>query len=157
MLADNTCRPFQHLQLPHASPGSNAEHMPASKDLTADKQDSSTDTTQHQQQEQHQQQAEHHPYAAQIAAILQHPKCPNFFSTTATTAGSYSQQQQPPPALADTPLVWVNTPKRLQQMLADLQGVKCLALDTEHNSQRSYLGVLCLLQLSTGAPPHLWL
>jgi hypothetical protein len=36
-------------------------------------------------------------------------------------------------------------------MLQELKGVRCLALDTEHNSQRSYLGVLCLLQLSTGA------
>lgn len=60
-----------------------------------------------------------------------------------------------PPALSQTPLVWVDTPKKLQKMLQELQGVTCLALDTEHNSQRSYLGVLCLLQLSTGSVDYL--
>jgi hypothetical protein len=60
-----------------------------------------------------------------------------------------------PPPLTQTPCVWVHTPKQLQQMLQELQGVACIALDTEHNSQRSYLGMLCLLQLSTGMDRNL--
>eukprot|EP00775_Hariotina_reticulata_P003770 gene3770-4029_t len=35
-------------------------------------------------------------------------------------------------------------------MLSELQDVAVIALDTEHNAHRSYLGVTCLLQLSTG-------
>jgi hypothetical protein len=46
--------------------------------------------------------------------------------------------------------VWVNTPKRLRSMLQQLQGVAWVGLDTEHTGHRSYLGVTCLLQLSTG-------
>jgi hypothetical protein len=57
---------------------------------------------------------------------------------------------QMPPPLADTPLVWVDTSTRLRSMLQQLQGVACIGLDTEHTGHRSYLGVTCLLQLSTG-------
>jgi len=47
--------------------------------------------------------------------------------------------------------MWVDTPGKLQVMLSELQGVPVIAVDTEHNAHRSYLGMTCLLQLSTGA------
>jgi hypothetical protein len=70
--------------------------------------------------------------------------------TEQASSGEALSLSQPPPPLSSTPWLWVDTPRRLQQMLRELEGVKCIALDTEHNSQRSYLGMLCLLQLSTG-------
>ncbi|WIA21854.1 hypothetical protein OEZ85_004230 [Tetradesmus obliquus] len=57
--------------------------------------------------------------------------------------------------LTDTPLVWVDTPKRLRSMLQQLQGAAVIGLDTEHTAHRSYLGVTCLLQLSTGTTDYL--
>lgn len=59
----------------------------------------------------------------------------------------------PPPPLSETRLSMVDSPKALQAMLQELQGVACVGLDTEHSSHRSYLGLTCLLQLSTGEIP----
>jgi len=135
---------------------------------------------QQQQQQQQQQHAEHpfaakiaailkHPHCPDLSTTLpptntnsssastlsyqkwQASPTPTSLPAAAAAAGGSSVVVPPePPALSQTPLVWVDTPKKLQKMLQELQGVTCLALDTEHNSQRSYLGVLCLLQLSTG-------
>jgi hypothetical protein len=55
-----------------------------------------------------------------------------------------------PAPLDECPCLWVDTPGKLQVMLSELQGVPVIAVDTEHNAHRSYLGMTCLLQLSTG-------
>eukprot|EP00878_Enallax_costatus_P033400 GHUV01036829.1.p1 GENE.GHUV01036829.1~~GHUV01036829.1.p1 ORF type:complete len:159 (+),score=44.09 GHUV01036829.1:64-477(+) len=60
-----------------------------------------------------------------------------------------------PPPLSETPLLWVNTPRKLKRMLSELSAVSAIAVDTEHNSQRSYLGLTCLLQISTGFKDYL--
>eukprot|EP00879_Flechtneria_rotunda_P011906 GHRR01012435.1.p1 GENE.GHRR01012435.1~~GHRR01012435.1.p1 ORF type:complete len:931 (+),score=387.60 GHRR01012435.1:2246-5038(+) len=65
------------------------------------------------------------------------------------------QQLPPPPPLSETPFVWVDSRKKLQAMLRQLEGVPCIGLDAEHSSQHSYLGVTCLLQISTGAIDYL--
>jgi hypothetical protein len=119
-----------------------------------------------------------HPYAAEIQQLLANPRCPRFFTPEQQlTASTPAADAQPaaaaagaslaphasavqaalpglpsmPPALANAPLVWIDTPKKLRSMLQQLQGVACIGLDTEHTAHRSYLGVTCLLQLSTGA------
>lgn len=45
---------------------------------------------------------------------------------------------------------WVASPRDLQGMLADLTGADMLAVDVEHHHMHSYLGFVCLLQLSAG-------
>ena len=45
---------------------------------------------------------------------------------------------------------WVASLKELDAMLADLTGVEMLAVDVEHHHMHSYLGFVCLLQLSAG-------
>jgi hypothetical protein len=177
-LTDNSDCPFQHLQLCSSSSSSDTVSAPAPSGPNA-----AADAGAEQQHSLQQQQDSEHPYAEQISAILQHPRCPDFFfspppqhssnSSSRNTLQHHQQQQkqkqqqkqglaslipaaglsrlpQPPPPLEQTPCLWVDSPKKLQQMLSELQGVTCIALDTEHNSQRSYLGMLCLLQLSTG-------
>jgi hypothetical protein len=130
-LADNSDTPFQHL----------GQQQPA------------------EQQEQQQ-----HPYAGVIQALAQQPRCP-FLPRSGTSLTQRSEPHEaagaaqepccccvpPEPApLQDTPLTWVSTPRQLRAMLKQLQGVAVMGLDTEHNSQRSYQGLLCLMQISTG-------
>lgn len=132
-LADNSNAAFVHLQR-----GSSAAAAPSASAGLAASDDSAqpSELVAAEQQE--------HPYAPEIQVLLQHPQLPAALAPGSALAG-------PPPPLSATPLVWVHTPRQLAAMLAALQGVPAIALDTEHHSQRSYLGVTCLLQLSTGA------
>ena len=52
-------------------------------------------------------------------------------------------------ALSSTELEFVNTPEGFTQTLSELKECDELAVDLEHHSQRSYLGLTCLMQLST--------
>ena len=45
---------------------------------------------------------------------------------------------------------WVGSLSDLQEMVQKLEGVEMLAVDVEHHHQHSYLGFVCLVQLSTG-------
>lgn len=47
---------------------------------------------------------------------------------------------------------WVASLPDLQSMIHSLESVKMLAVDVEHHHLHSYLGFVCLLQLSTGKP-----
>ena len=49
-----------------------------------------------------------------------------------------------------SPWEWVNDPARLAAVAAEVRSAGSMALDLEHHSRRSYLGITCLLQLSTG-------
>ncbi|HEX2997334.1 MAG TPA: HRDC domain-containing protein [Anaerolineales bacterium] len=53
-----------------------------------------------------------------------------------------TNQALPPP-------VWVDQPNALNQMVADLAGQTCLAVDTESNSLHAYREQVCLIQFST--------
>jgi exosome complex exonuclease RRP6 len=55
----------------------------------------------------------------------------------------------PPKKLEDTPLVNVSTARELEQLLRDLYAVKEFSVDLEHHSYRSFLGLTCLMQIST--------
>jgi ribonuclease D len=48
-----------------------------------------------------------------------------------------------------SPPVWVNTPKSLERMIADLSAQPRLAVDTESNSLHAYQESVCLIQFST--------
>ena len=47
---------------------------------------------------------------------------------------------------------WVASLPDLWSMIHSLESVKMLAVDVEHHHLHSYLGFVCLLQLSTGKP-----
>lgn len=47
------------------------------------------------------------------------------------------------------PPVWVDQPNLLKQMIADLSGQTCIAVDTESNSLHAYREQVCLIQFST--------
>lgn len=132
-LADNSDAPFQHL-----SPAAAAAAAAICGDGRSDGVAAVASSTTHEGDTP----AEQHPFAARIHVLMAAPHNPFPCSS--------SLPAEPPP-LAGTPLVWVDTPVKLRRMLADLEGVACIGVDTEHNSHRSYLGLLCLLQLSTGA------
>ncbi|OEH79890.1 exosome component [Cyclospora cayetanensis] len=82
--------------------------------------------------------------------------CPRCVSCSA----DFFSMKEPPvaPPTEETPLVIVETPRQLREMLDELCSGRhrVVALDTEHHSYESYKGFVCLLQLSTctsaGAP-----
>jgi hypothetical protein len=43
----------------------------------------------------------------------------------------------------------VDTPEALVEMLQELKSAKEIAVDLEHHDQRSYIGFVCLMQIST--------
>ena len=45
---------------------------------------------------------------------------------------------------------WVASLTDLQDMIQSLEGCQLLAVDVEHHHLHSYLGFVCLVQLSTG-------
>ncbi|XP_063224220.1 exosome complex component 10 homolog [Bacillus rossius redtenbacheri] len=51
--------------------------------------------------------------------------------------------------LEDTPLVMVQRAHELADMLAELRAHSEIAVDLEHHSYRSFLGITCLMQIST--------
>jgi exosome complex exonuclease RRP6 len=59
------------------------------------------------------------------------------------------QTATPPPPLSDTSFTWVSTKEEFTAMLAKLRQSSEIAVDLEHNSYRSYAGLVCLMQLSS--------
>lgn len=49
----------------------------------------------------------------------------------------------------ETPLTFVDTPKQLKKMVSKLSKCSAIAVDLEHHDLRTYLGLLCLMQIST--------
>eukprot|EP00924_Labyrinthula_sp_SR-Ha-C_P008319 snap_masked-scaffold_11-processed-gene-9.29-mRNA-1 protein AED:0.28 eAED:0.28 QI:0/0/0/1/1/1/2/0/464 len=54
-----------------------------------------------------------------------------------------------PKILQDTPFALVHTEEALNVMVKNLSSQKIIAVDLEHNSDRSFLGMTCLMQIST--------
>ncbi|KAJ7699641.1 ribonuclease H-like domain-containing protein [Mycena rosella] len=55
----------------------------------------------------------------------------------------------PPTPFESTSATWVATPDALEAMLDALRQAPEIAIDLEHNSYRSYAGIVCLMQIST--------
>jgi len=51
--------------------------------------------------------------------------------------------------LEDTPFTFVDTEELLEEMRGKLAEATEIAIDLEHHNQRTYLGVTCLMQIST--------
>ena len=52
-------------------------------------------------------------------------------------------------ALKETPCYWVDTKIQFKEMLDRLRCSKAIAVDLEHHSDHSFLGLTCLMQIST--------
>jgi hypothetical protein len=61
------------------------------------------------------------------------------------------QEQAPQKYLPfeDMEAIFVDSPELLVEMLEELKTAKEIAVDLEHHDQRSYVGFVCLLQIST--------
>lgn len=51
-------------------------------------------------------------------------------------------------SLEDTPFTFVSTIDQLKEMASKLQKSSEIAIDLEHHSYRTYMGITCLMQLS---------
>ncbi|XP_060536167.1 exosome component 10 [Cylas formicarius] len=54
-----------------------------------------------------------------------------------------------PKLLRDTPLVEITQEEQLKDLIEDLQNSKEIGVDLEHHSYRTFMGITCLLQIST--------
>ncbi|KAJ8112312.1 hypothetical protein OPT61_g5295 [Boeremia exigua] len=64
-------------------------------------------------------------------------------------AVSQYAEPKPYPPFAETTATFVDTPEAVDEMLAELKKVKELAIDLEHHDNRSYIGMVSLMQIST--------
>ncbi|XP_044754560.1 exosome component 10 [Coccinella septempunctata] len=55
-----------------------------------------------------------------------------------------------PKPLEETNFVEVDTEEKLNELLEDLRKYKMIAIDLEHHSYRTFMGITCLMQISTG-------
>ena len=55
-----------------------------------------------------------------------------------------------PASIVQSTCKWIASVSDLQALVQSLQSVEMLAVDVEHHHLHSYLGFVCLLQLSTG-------
>lgn len=53
-------------------------------------------------------------------------------------------------SLEETPLILIERPPDLKMLIKDLKRYKEIAVDLEHHSYRSFQGITCLMQISTG-------
>lgn len=60
-----------------------------------------------------------------------------------------------PKRLSETPLKMIEKEEELNRMLEDLRKYKELAVDLEHHSYRTFLGITCLMQISTADTDYL--
>ncbi|VUZ47034.1 unnamed protein product [Hymenolepis diminuta] len=60
-----------------------------------------------------------------------------------------------PPPLDVTPMVFVDTAESFGEMLNDLLTQSEIAVDLEHHSYRTYLGITCLIQISTRSKDYI--
>ncbi|KAF8713286.1 hypothetical protein RHS03_00958, partial [Rhizoctonia solani] len=60
-----------------------------------------------------------------------------------------SSTPAPIASFEETPFTYVDTPEQLNAMVASLKNCTEIALDLEHNSLRTYKGLVCLIQLSS--------
>ncbi|XP_017111520.1 exosome component 10 [Drosophila elegans] len=68
------------------------------------------------------------------------------------------QKQKPvlPALMADTELMVVDTVEKLQQALEELRQAPQIAIDVEHHSYRTFMGITCLVQMSTRSKDYIF-
>ncbi|KAJ8954382.1 hypothetical protein NQ318_011055 [Aromia moschata] len=60
-----------------------------------------------------------------------------------------------PLKIEDTPLIEVNEPAQIEELIEVLRNCKEFAVDLEHHSYRSFMGITCLMQISTRKQDYL--
>ena len=78
-----------------------------------------------------------HPYAYEIEK-LEYP--PALYKESLPIPFSRPENSEP---------VWVDTMEGVREMLEELKQAKEIAIDLEHNDRNSYVGLVCLMQIST--------
>ncbi|CAD5212217.1 unnamed protein product [Bursaphelenchus okinawaensis] len=68
---------------------------------------------------------------------------------------TFSKSVQDMKELNRTPLVMVDTEDGLKELVSTLKKTKEFAVDVEHNSYRSFLGLTCLIQISTRSSDYI--
>ncbi|OQR75978.1 exosome component 10-like [Tropilaelaps mercedesae] len=77
-----------------------------------------------------------HPYEVEIEAFQ-------------PTVEEMTPNVRDPLSVADTPLMMINSPEEVEEMMAHLRTQCSIAVDLEHHSFRSFQGFTCLIQIST--------
>ncbi|EXJ84969.1 hypothetical protein A1O3_05644 [Capronia epimyces CBS 606.96] len=78
-----------------------------------------------------------HPY---LHEIEQYAYPPSVYQASLPIPFTPPEQSEP---------IFVDTEEGVQEMLEELKGASEIAIDLEHNDQRSYVGMVCLMQIST--------
>eukprot|EP00092_Neocalanus_flemingeri_P021730 GFUD01023573.1.p1 GENE.GFUD01023573.1~~GFUD01023573.1.p1 ORF type:complete len:902 (-),score=286.05 GFUD01023573.1:77-2782(-) len=60
-----------------------------------------------------------------------------------------------PTDIPGTSMMYVDTLEKLQEMIKELQQEEVIGLDVEHHNYRSYLGITCLIQISSVSKDYL--
>jgi len=82
-----------------------------------------------------------HPYKAELESL-----------TFTPTHLSYKSPIQPDD---ECECIWVDTEQQVLNLAEDLESQEAFAVDLEHHQYRSYLGLTCLMQISTRARDYL--
>ncbi|TMW64847.1 hypothetical protein Poli38472_009014 [Pythium oligandrum] len=90
--------------------------------------------------------ARQHPYYAEIHTLK--------YADWQLEASSEPYKKIP---VENASYMWVNTPEKLTSMMTSLTKAEArvIAIDLEHHSYRSYLGLVCLMQISTATEDFL--
>ncbi|KAL2415452.1 Exosome complex exonuclease RRP6 [Exophiala dermatitidis] len=78
-----------------------------------------------------------HPY---LHEIEQYAYPPSVYQTSPPIPFAPPEQSEP---------IFIDTEEGVRDMLEELKGASEIAIDLEHNDQRSYVGMVCLMQIST--------
>ncbi|KAL3067995.1 hypothetical protein niasHT_037985 [Heterodera trifolii] len=89
---------------------------------------------------------EEHPYAEELA---------QFEPTEHSQMMALPETVKEPTPLESSPPIWVRQLTDLEALIATLNEVHEFAFDVEHHSFRSFLGLSCLLQISTRSADYL--
>lgn len=89
------------------------------------------------------------------AVLPVHPFQQRILQLDDTPPSSLSRELDMPAPVQQSKGKWVASLSDLQEMVQKLAGVEMLAVDVEHHHQHSYLGFVCLVQLSTGEADYL--
>jgi exosome complex exonuclease RRP6 len=86
--------------------------------------------------------------------VLKHPRYPHPYQTEIESykypASMYKKSEpQLYTPFESTTATFVDTPEALAMMLAELKTAKEIAIDLEHHDNRSYIGLVSLMQIST--------
>lgn len=124
---DNSVGPFK----PHLTQKPHATYTPLSQSLELQAPDADHEREWYQQ-----------PYLQEI----QHSEYPD--------TGA-AQNNDGIPDWESTPLTYVDTPEQLFKMVSKLERTTEIAIDVEHHDYRTYLGLVCLVQITGGGEDYI--